>query len=83
MHILISEGYTGIGLELRARRTWPTYPEATQAALRESTISPPDWFPANLAEWNGDREDCPVKSGMFLIGNHADEMTVRSMPVNT
>jgi hypothetical protein len=26
-------------------------------------------------EWEG-RESCPLKEGVFLIGNHADEMTV-------
>lgn len=82
VHILITEGYTGIGLELRARRTWPTYPERTQAALRENGINPIEWFPETLEDWTNGRtnENCPIREGMFLIGNHADEMTVSLRP---
>lgn len=80
VHILITEGYTGRGIELRERRTWPTYPEATRNSLEERGIDPPKWFPRTMSEWEkGEwegKDECPVREGMFLIGNHADEMTV-------
>lgn len=48
-------------------------------------INPVEWFPASLNEWySGSWEGkaaCPVVEGSFLIGNHADEMTV-SVPMN-
>jgi tRNASer (uridine44-2'-O)-methyltransferase len=77
---LVLQGYQGKGIELRERRTWPTYPPETRAALVEQGIDPPSWFPDTLDEWiagdwNG-RDQCPIQEGMFLIGNHADEMTV-------
>ena len=72
------QGYEGIGLELRARRTWPLYPAATQAALIETPITPPEWFPQTMAEWRaGSWPSKPaiIKDHSFLIGNHADELT--------
>ncbi|KAG7558211.1 hypothetical protein FFLO_02864 [Filobasidium floriforme] len=79
VHILISEGYKGKGIELRERRTWPGYPAETREALVEQGIDPPRWFPNTLEEWQTGswegKEDCPIEEGMFLIGNHADEMT--------
>lgn len=46
----------------------------------EQGIDPPKWFPETLEEWKAGswegKEDCPIEEGMFLIGNHADEMTV-------
>ncbi|KAI5449092.1 tRNA(Ser) Um(44) 2'-O-methyltransferase [Naganishia albida] len=79
VHILISEGYHGRGLELRSRKTWPNYPQQTQDALVEMPINPEKWFPASLEEWRSElwagKEDCPIVEGSFLIGNHADEMT--------
>lgn len=78
--LLNSQGYSGTGYELRARRTWPLYPPGTRAALVEKSINFPTWFPRNIDEWNsGDwpgREVCPIKEGSFIIGNHADEITV-------
>lgn len=43
-------------------------------------INPEKWFPASLEEWcSGSwagKENFPIVDGSFLIGNHADEMTV-------
>ncbi|KAJ9094412.1 hypothetical protein QFC21_005951 [Naganishia friedmannii] len=79
VHILVSEGYHGKGLELRTRKTWPNYPQQTQDALIEMPINPETWFPPTLEEWRHNswagKKDCPIWEGMFLIGNHADEMT--------
>lgn len=75
------QGYDGKGLELRARKTWPLYPESTQAALLETGINPPEWFPETIEQWEAgvwhDSNSSAIKDGVFLIGNHADEMTVR------
>ena len=42
----------------------------------------PSWFPASLESWSSGswtgHDICPIKQGTFLIGNHADEITVRS-----
>lgn len=62
-HILISEGYTGLGFDLRARTSWAHYPPATQESLKVHAVDPStthsDVFPLDS----------------FLIGNHADELT--------
>lgn len=77
---LTLQGYDGKGYELRARRTWPEYPDKTQAALIELPIDMPSWFPETLEQWEAGewpgREDCVIKQGSFMLGNHADELTV-------
>ncbi|KAK8849703.1 hypothetical protein IAR55_005038 [Kwoniella newhampshirensis] len=79
VHILISEGYHGKGYELRSRRTWPLYPPKTQESLVELPIDPLAWFPNSIEEWEAGswpgKESCVVKDGVFLIGNHSDELT--------
>lgn len=40
VHILISEGYKGMGIDARARKSWKTYPENVQKNLREQIIIP-------------------------------------------
>ena len=80
VHVLTSEGYYGRGYELRARRTWPLYPPGTREALVELPVDLPGWFPSTVAEWESGswpgRDSCAIKEGAFLIGNHADELTV-------
>lgn len=39
-HILISEGYSGVGIDLRARMSWSHYPASTQAALHVEALDP-------------------------------------------
>lgn len=74
------QGYDGKGYELRARRTWPEYPDKTQAALVELPIDMPSMFPDTIEQWTAGewlgREECIIKQGSFLLGNHADELTV-------
>ncbi|GJE85781.1 tRNA (uracil-O(2)-)-methyltransferase [Phanerochaete sordida] len=67
-HILVSEGYEGCGVDVRARTSWSHYPEATQKSLRVEALDPtafiqPDYHHPSLLP------------GVFLIGNHADELT--------
>ncbi|TXT12970.1 hypothetical protein VHUM_01371 [Vanrija humicola] len=80
VHILISEGYSGKGYELRKRRTWPEYPAETQAALVELPINMPSLFPETIEQWESGEwpgsDACVIKEDTFLIGNHADELTV-------
>lgn len=70
VHILSSEGYDGQGLELRPRKTWAAYPETTQAKLKKHAV-----HPTELLDSCHDGQS-PFNQGAFLIGNHADEMTV-------
>lgn len=66
VHILISEGFHGEGIDIRARKSWKQYPPETQSHLHvhgidptASSYPPSDIFPP----------------GCFLIGNHADELS--------
>jgi tRNASer (uridine44-2'-O)-methyltransferase len=61
-HILISEGYTGEGFDLRARASWSHYPQETQSHLHVQPFSPFESHPQ-------------LQPSTFLIGNHADELT--------
>ncbi|KAG8862936.1 tRNA(Ser) Um(44) 2'-O-methyltransferase [Tulasnella sp. 330] len=68
-HILVTMGYTdGIGIDLRARKTWDDFPTATRShlhviAIDPTSISSSDTLPSYL------------RRGGFLIGNHCDELT--------
>ncbi|KAF7335321.1 DUF1613-domain-containing protein [Mycena sanguinolenta] len=67
-HILLSCGYAGVGVDLRARTSWATYPSHTQAHLRVDAFDPrvlavdtePTFYTA---------------PGQFVVANHADELT--------
>ena len=39
-HILISEGYAGYGIDLRARTSWTHYPRSTQSSLLVHALDP-------------------------------------------
>ncbi|KAG8829714.1 tRNA(Ser) Um(44) 2'-O-methyltransferase [Serendipita sp. 400] len=66
VHILRSEGYEGIGIDVRARKSWKYYPEQTQKHLFAFTLDPLEpTFPSSDI----------FKPGCFLIGNHADELS--------
>lgn len=71
VHLLNAEGYTGFGVDLRARKTWKVVQESPGGAdLREASIAAPA-----LAQ-DGCRASEPLwPAGSFLIGNHADELT--------
>ncbi|KIM37996.1 hypothetical protein M413DRAFT_448042 [Hebeloma cylindrosporum] len=62
-HILVSEGYTGFGIDLRARTSWSQYPESTKTSLNVHAFDPTS------------DDDSYFKPGAFIIGNHADELT--------
>ncbi|KAJ7865709.1 hypothetical protein B0H13DRAFT_2352896 [Mycena leptocephala] len=67
-HILLSCGYSGIGVDLRARASWQTYPTHTQAQLRVDAFDP-----QTLA--TGAEPTMYTTPGQFIIANHADELT--------
>jgi tRNASer (uridine44-2'-O)-methyltransferase len=52
--------------------------------LVELPIDFPSWFPETIEEWESGtwpgKEKCVVREGVFLIGNHADEITVSTSP---
>lgn len=63
-HILVSEGYDGGGIDIRSRQSWVQYPQRTQAQLRVFSFDPTS------------KELPPfLLPGVFIIGNHADELT--------
>lgn len=67
-HILIAEGYDGQGIDVRARNSWLHYPQSTQENLHVHAFDP-----------TGSSPDCSpnrfLKADVFIIGNHADELT--------
>ncbi|KAJ7118568.1 hypothetical protein C8R43DRAFT_95615 [Mycena crocata] len=67
-HILVSCGYTGVGIDLRARASWQTYPPSTQAALRVDAFDP-HTLTADAAP------NIYTAPAQFIIANHADELT--------
>jgi tRNASer (uridine44-2'-O)-methyltransferase len=65
-HILTSEGYSGHGIDVRARTSWQHYPETTQAQLHVHAFDPTD--PVSV-------DGAFFRPGAFIIGNHSDELT--------
>jgi tRNASer (uridine44-2'-O)-methyltransferase len=86
-HILTSEGYTGHGIDLRARTSWAHYPPRTQSRLVVRALDPteppppppPPHQPTSSAAQDENAQTISTKhllpAGCFLIGNHADELT--------
>ncbi|KZT72731.1 DUF1613-domain-containing protein [Daedalea quercina L-15889] len=69
-HILTTEGYQGAGIDLRARTSWSHYPATTQSQLHVEALDPTELDdPALLAAHHH------LRPGIFIIGNHADELT--------
>lgn len=60
VYLLISEGHSGIGVDLQKRDIWDQYPEKVRASLRHEKMDPLTY-------------DC---SGYdWIIGNHSDELS--------
>jgi len=60
-----------VGIDLRARTSWGHYPASTQGCLRLHAVDPTTVSP--LVDVPAD--DGYLKPGVFIIGNHADELT--------
>ncbi|KAH9950460.1 hypothetical protein B0H21DRAFT_723447 [Amylocystis lapponica] len=69
-HILTAEGYHGHGIDLRARTSWAHYPDATRAQLHVEALDP-----TALTSSSTPASHPYLRPGVFLIGNHADELT--------
>ncbi|KAG5353339.1 hypothetical protein C0989_008064, partial [Termitomyces sp. Mn162] len=63
-HILTQEGYVGRGIDVRARTSWSHYPQSTQDNLQVHAFDP-----------TSTSSDPYFQPGVFIIGNHADELT--------
>lgn len=106
MHILLSEGYQGFGVDVRARASWSHYPPSTRSHLHVNALDPTlilghadpativsdtiagtppnneaDADPSGNLQHERSAEDDEIQSqlqipsGVFIIGNHADELT--------
>lgn len=64
VYILSEEGYSGYGLDLRARKSWAAYTPSPNLITLSLDI------PTLLSQLAP-----PFPSNSFLIGNHADELT--------
>ncbi|OJA21322.1 hypothetical protein AZE42_03877 [Rhizopogon vesiculosus] len=71
-HILSAEGYSGYGIDLRARTSWAHYSESSQAALKVHALDPTQFLSPGI---NAGSRETFLRPGVFLIGNHADELT--------
>lgn len=61
VYVLIEEGYTGYGYDVRSRKIWSFYPPKVVQNLYEETVHPSKFqIPANV-DW--------------IIGNHSDELS--------
>lgn len=75
VHILVTEGYKGIGIDARARKSWKIYPEEVQNRLKEQVIIPsvllrPHPAVRNLAPHltdNGRVFQVPISNGSKFI----------------
>ena len=68
-HILTMEGFKGVGLDLRSRKSWPHYTSSSGALLEEWSFSP-----SSLIE-PSQSQSAELWKGAWLLGNHADELT--------
>ncbi|KZP21002.1 DUF1613-domain-containing protein [Athelia psychrophila] len=77
-HILLTAGYQGRGVDVRTRPSWQYFPSSTQQNLHVKALDPLEILdPVDLhmneegeEQWKDDDWD-----GVWLIGNHADELT--------
>jgi tRNASer (uridine44-2'-O)-methyltransferase len=76
-HILTSEGYYGTGIDLRARTSWSHYPPSTQARLQVHALDPLSLHPNDPQSHEAAISPLPsfLAPGVFIIANHADELT--------
>ena len=76
--VLLREGWSGVGIDARARKSWDGFCPETRRQLLQRVLVP--WL---LAEHEGhgheghgqDEHDGRFDEGTFIISNHADELT--------
>lgn len=81
VHILLMEGYWGHGFDARRRKTWSTFPESTQAHLKEGLCIPKPFKDSmnnveDITHPETETLSGTFNRGTFIISNHADELTV-------
>lgn len=77
VYVLLMEGYSGIGFDARRRNSWKTFPEPIQNRLMEKIFIPKPFINVLKPEEIGvDAEPGNYAKGIFIISNHADELTV-------
>ncbi|CAE6437161.1 unnamed protein product [Rhizoctonia solani] len=78
-HILVSSGYEGLGIDLRARRSWTCFsPKTSSRLIVEALDFTSIQYDASSDRFTGlpDVIGSDDQAGrVFLIGNHADELT--------
>jgi len=71
VYVLIMEGYEGYGFDARRRKSWTIFPQHVQDLLHEKIL-----IPRFLEHVSGEEiHDGTFDDGIFLISNHADELT--------
>ncbi|KAE9534465.1 hypothetical protein AGLY_008555 [Aphis glycines] len=60
VHVLNSEGYGGVGLDVRSRKMWAQYPQST--VLKVTSVDPSS-------------PECKFPQADWIIGNHSDELS--------
>ena len=68
-HILTAEGYDGNGIDVRARTSWASYPQSSQARLHVEALDPTELLDRDRPQ------NEYLRPGVFIIANHADELT--------
>ncbi|SNX84076.1 related to TRM44 - tRNA(Ser) Um(44) 2'-O-methyltransferase [Melanopsichium pennsylvanicum] len=70
-HILSLEGFKGVGLDLRSRKSWPGY------AKKGTMLKEWCFDPSSLLLESASAATCEsdLWTGAWLLGNHADELT--------
>jgi tRNASer (uridine44-2'-O)-methyltransferase len=89
VHLLLSEGYDGEGIDARARKSWQVYPVHVREKLREQVIIPKvlidqldpsqpivDNLTKDQLLAEGSINMVTPSPNTFIIGNHSDELTV-------
>ncbi|KAF2465962.1 DUF1613-domain-containing protein [Lindgomyces ingoldianus] len=87
--ILSQEGWDGWGFDVRARKTWDTFPESVRDKLKEMLLVPEvlKLLPTTTSTLNqedqvlgssstGNIHNGIFPKGTFIIANHADELTI-------
>lgn len=78
VHILIASGYEGVGIDLRARKSWSNYPPSTEACLKVEALDCTNiQYDPTTKSFSGLPQILvtSARGTTFLIGNHADELT--------
>ncbi|KAF5381415.1 hypothetical protein D9757_009072 [Collybiopsis confluens] len=85
-HILVSEGYEGYGIDVRARLSWKSYSTETQERLLVYAFNPLHLDAQSISAHSPSPSPSltsaertplffPPAPGTFIISNHADELT--------